>query len=136
MSTFSVNPLVQAAEAHRGRLEQTRENTARQAESFATITSHGVGEVQHTTVVTFDCTFVEKPSVAYCFSLDGDTLIDGYFPTSSGAVWKWQIDSRGFYVGAYVFFVITGDPSYDLEHYFTFAGIAIKDLPEYLMETT
>lgn len=131
---FSVNPLVEALEAHRGRLEQVRENSARQAQSFATLTTHGSGETQHATVVPFDCTFIEEPFVAYGFSLDGDTLVDGFFPTSSGGVWKWQQDRRGFYLGAWVFFVVNGSSTYDLQHSFTFSGIAIKDLPDYLMD--
>lgn len=131
---FGPNPLVTAQDAARGRQEQTRENSARHAWSYAELSTHGVGEVQHATVVPFDCTFIQRPRVNYGWSIDGDTLVDGLFPTSSGGVWKWQTDSRGFYLGAYVCFVITGDPGYDLFHDFTFSGIAIKDLPAHLAD--
>lgn len=131
---LSINPVVSSLEAHRGRIAQTAENSARQAFCYAEIATHGVGQVQHLEVVPFDCTFIEEPNVAYGFKIDGDTLVDNYFPNCSGGVWKWQQDRRGYYLGAYVFFVISGDPGYDLEHNFTFSGIAIKDLPEYLLD--
>lgn len=131
---IGVNPIVGALESHRAKLEQVWENTARQAWSYASLTTTGVGEIQHPTVVRFDCTFIEQPKVAHGFSLDGDTLVDGSFPTVSAGVWKWWQDKRGFYLGAYVFFVVTGVASYAIQHDFTFSGIAIKDLPEYLME--
>lgn len=131
---FVTNPLVRTLDGARGREEQTRENSARHATSYARVTTHGVGEVLHERVVSFDCTFVEEPRVAYGFSIDGDTLIDGLFPSSSGGVWKWQQDHRDYYLGAYVYFVIVGDPECDLAHDFTFTGIAIKDLPEHLLE--
>lgn len=130
----SINPIVTAMEHARGRQEQTRENSARQAWSYAELTTHGVGEVQHATVVPFDCTFIQRPRVTSGWSIDGDTLVDGFFPTVSAGVWKWQTDSRGFYLGAYVCFVIGGDPGYDLLHDFTFSGIALKDLPSHLAD--
>lgn len=131
---FGVNPFVDVGEAHRGRVEQTRENSARQAWSYASLATHGIGEVQHLTVVPFDCTFIELPKVSSGFYIDGDLLIDGQFPTVTAGIWKWQQDRRGYYVGAYVFFVLGGDANMDLVHDFTFSGVAIKDLPDYLMD--
>lgn len=131
---FAVNPLVSSIEARRNRIEQVRENSARHAWSYCQLNSHGIGEIQLATVVNFDCTFIEEPRIATGFQVDGDLLIDGSFPTVTAGVWKWARDAREFYTGAYVFFVVSGDPGYDLQHDFTFSGIAIKDLPEHLME--
>ena len=132
---ISINPVVSALDARRGRIEQTAQNSARHAFAYAEVATHGIGQVQHEQVIPLDCTFIEEPNVAYGFKIDGDTLIENYFPTCSGGVWKWQQDYRGYYIGAYVFFVITGDPGYDIKHDFTFSGIAIKDLPEYLLDS-
>lgn len=129
-----VNPIVSNLEQHRGRIEQVRENTARQAYSFAALNTHGQGEILYPTIVPFNCTFIELPKVSTGFSMDGDLLIRGLYPVVSAGVWKWQQDRRGFYLGAYVFFTISGDDGYDLTHNFTFSGIALKDLPEYLLE--
>lgn len=132
---FDSNPLVRTLAGDRGRVEQTRENSARHAICYTQVATLGMGEVLVETVLPFDCTFVEQPRVAYGFSLDGDLLVDGNFPSSSGGVWKWQQDHREYYLGAYVYFVISGgDGNLDLIHDFTFTGIAIKDLPEHLLE--
>ena len=132
---FGANPLVEAMEGHRAHREQIRENSSRQAWSWGSVSTHGYGAIQHATVVPFNCTFIDMPKIATGFSMDGDTLIDGAFPTVTAGVWKWQQDYREFYVGAYVFFVITGDAGYDLIHDFTFSGIALKDLPDHLVAT-
>lgn len=129
-----VNPFVRALDRVRGQQDQTRENSARHCNSYSQLTSHGIGEILHETVIPFDCTFVELPRVAYGCSVDGDVLVDGSFPTSVGIVWKWQQDFHDFYLGAYVYFVVTGPADIDLVHDFTFSGIAIKDLPEHLLE--
>lgn len=131
---FETNPLVRTFAAAQGREEQIRENSARHATSYAQVTTHGAGEILVATVVPFDCTFVETPRVAYGFSIDGDDLVDGLFPISCGAVWKWQQDHREYFLGAYVYFVVNGATDLDLVHDFTFTGIAIKDLPEHLLE--
>lgn len=131
---FSVNPLVSSLNQNQRRQEQVRENSSRQAWSYATLKTTGTGEVLHKTVVPFDCTFIERPRVAYGFHMDGDALIPGLYPVCSAGVWKWQQDRREFYVGAYIFFVVDGDDSYDIIHDFTFSGIAMKDIPDYLME--
>lgn len=132
---FSVNPLVSSLDQDKRRTDQVRENSSRHAWSYATLKTSGTGEVLHTTVVPLDCTFIERPKVAHGWSMDGDILIPGLYPQVSAGVWKWQQDRREFYIGAYVVFTIDGDQSYDILHDFTFCGIAMKDIPDYLVET-
>lgn len=134
----------EALEQHRGRVEQIAENSARLAFSYAAFDSLGWGEFQVPTVVTFDVTFIERPYVSYAYSVDGDTLVKGRFPRAQGFVYKWRLDTKGFYTGCWVGFTVEtqspfidtdkDDPGYSLDHHFTFAGNAYKDLPSYLLD--
>lgn len=126
------NPLVASLEQHRGRIEQTRENTARQAWAYGTVTTNGSGSSQLTTVLPFNVTFIERPMVSTGYSTTADLAVDD-FPLVTAGVWRWWQDSRGFYLGAYVFFYIESGVSYGLIHDFTFSGVALKDLPDYLL---
>lgn len=128
------NPVVNAMEQRRGYIEQLRQNTSRLAQSYNTVATNGNGMLRLATVVAFNCTFVEKPMVSYGFVLDTDLTEDDY-PASSGGVFKWQLDRRGFYLGAYVYVVVTCLADYPgITHNFTFTGIAMKDLPEHLLD--
>lgn len=134
----------EAMEHRRQRIQQVDENSARLAKAFAMYDSTGWGEFTVPTVFDFGLTFVEEPSVSYGYALDGDTLVDTRFPRCWGGVYKWKLDIKGFYTGAWVFFIVetqssfidTGeaDPNYDINHYFTFEGVAYKDLPAYLLD--
>lgn len=133
--------LVQAIEQHRGRVEQTRENSARYAQSYATYTTTGVGEHQFDEPNLFGCTFTDQPIVAYGFSLDGSQYVEGVpLPRCVGGVREWVRDARGFYVGAYVYLAVDTLPTdqevpeYVIDHDFTFTAVALKDLPEHLLE--
>lgn len=137
------NPF-EALENRRQRIQQVAENSARLASSYATFTSTGWGEFRQTTVTRFNLTFITKPIIAYSYEIDGDALVDTRFPRSHGFVYKWQQDSRDYYTGCWVAFVVDTrnpyittaelDPNYDLVHHFTFTGIALKDLPAYLLD--
>lgn len=103
------NPLVSALEAHRGKIEQTRENEARTAQSSAIYTTDGSGDFVPDEPHYFGCTFVEKPIVSYAFEVhDGANLKD--VPRCSGGVREWIQDSRGFYIGAWVAYAVDGAP--------------------------
>ena len=131
-------------ERRRQQVQQVNENSARLAQAFAMYDSTGWGEFTVQAVFDFGLTFVEEPVVAYCYALDGDTLVDTRFPRAWGGVYKWKLDSKGFYTGAWVFFVVetrssfietsAAEPGYEINHYFTFTGIAYKDLPTYLFD--
>ena len=127
-------------------------------------TTTGWGEFEAPDAQYFTTTFVKRPSVAHSFSIDGDTLVDGRFPRVTAGVQKWLQDERGFYTGAWLFFVIEtmgmqfqptyvlptdsdgmvgtvsvpypipADPNYTIIHDFTFTGIAMKAIPAHLLE--
>lgn len=117
------------------------ENSARLAEAYGFFDTSGWGEFAFETCHKFGLTFIEEPVIAYGYSLDGDALVDLRFPRAWGMVYKWKQDVRGYYVGAWVAIVVDtlspatiaavpeDDPGYDLNHTFTFTGIALKDLP-------
>lgn len=131
---LGTNPVVDAMEQRRGYIEQLRQNTSRLAQSYNFVETVGVGQIRLPTVVNFHCTFVQKPVVGYGYTVESD-LIEGDFPASVGGVYAWQQDARGFYLGCYVFAVVTAtSDTTTIQHDFTFTGIAMKDLPQYLLD--
>ncbi len=92
------------------------------------------------------------PAISYGFSIppartltwatqeialtDTNELVDEV-PYCSGGVWAWERNDYGLYIGAYVFcsvrydsnYLPTGTGDYEIEHYFTFYGTALKGLP-------
>lgn len=140
-----VEPGFQALEQRRGQLDAIRENTARLATAQMTFATHGWGEFKLPEVAYFGVTFIERPLVSYGVSVDGDALVPTRFPRVTAGVYKWLQDVKGFYTGAWVFFVVdtqslfipttvTTDPGYDLIHDFQFTGIAAKILPAHLLD--
>lgn len=127
------NPVIAAMEQRRGYVEQLRQNTSRLAQSYNFVVSEGIGMIKLATVVRFHCTFTQKPVVGYGYTVETPLLADD-FPASTGGVYGWAIDSRGFYQGAYVFVVVTATSDPVIQHDFTFTGIAMKDLPEHLLD--
>jgi hypothetical protein len=140
-----VEPGFQALEQRRGQLDAIRENSARLATAQLSFTTHGWGEFKLPEVAYFSATFIERPSVSYGMSIDGDALIPTRFPRVTAGVYRWLQDVKGFYIGAWVFFVVdtqspfitttvTSDPGYDLIHDLQFTGIAAKILPAHLLD--
>jgi len=83
--------------------------------------------------------------VSYGMSIDGDALVPTRFPRVTAGVYRWLQDTKGFYTGCWVFFVVdtqssfiattvTSDPGYDLIHDLSFTGIAAKILPAHLLD--
>lgn len=158
---MSVKPGFVALEQRRARIAQTDENSARYASAFLSYTTTGWGETLLPEVQRFTTTFLERPSVSHGLSVDGDTLVAGRFPRVTAGVHKWLQDENGFYVGAWLFFIvetvglqdkpvyvmptpvdgmvptvrmtapIPKDPNYTLVHDFTFTGVAMKSLPSH-----
>jgi len=137
-------------ERHRGWINQNAENTGRLAQAYAVFETTGWGETAFEDCFDFRLTFVEVPVVAYGSRLisasalpddnEDEKLVDTRFPRCSGMVYEYRQNSQGFYVGAwclatvdtrspYITTTITDDPNYTIEHWFTFTGIALKDLP-------
>jgi hypothetical protein len=139
-----VDPGFQAFEQRRGHLDALRENSARLAECHVTFNTHGWGEFKLPEVTYFSCTFIEVPNIATGVALDGDSLVATRFPRVTAGVYRWLQDAKGFYTGAWMFFVVdtqdgaiataVDDPGYDLTHFFKFSGIAAKILPAHLLD--
>jgi hypothetical protein len=134
-----------ALQAHEARVRQVVGNSARLATAVGFIDTNGWGEFQNEDVIEFGVTYIEEPAMSYGYAIDGDDLVDLRFPRAWGGVYAWDRDTRGFYTGAYVFLIVdtksvediadvpTEIPSYHLNHYFTFSGIAMKTLPDDLL---
>ena len=105
----NVNPLVHAAELHRGRLEQTRENSARYAQAMASISTVGDGRFIIDEPTIFDTVFLERPIVSYGSVMDPRQLVDYAMPRAHGGVRDWVRNERGHYIGAYVYLTVQTD---------------------------
>lgn len=136
----------QSIQAHQARVEQMRTNAARHATSYTAVDSRGSGELLHDECIEFNTTFIHEPMVAHGWALDGDALIEGSYPRVSAGVYRWRRNRRGYYTGCWLFFTVdvpgdlvdpdTGNAlGYNINHYFTFAGTAIKDLPDHLLDS-
>lgn len=132
--------------------QRNRENRARLAQVYGKTTSTGQGTIVFKKAIEFGCTFIEEPFMSYGHKIDLDVWEDSIehsvddddpiLPSVTGFVTAWDQDDRDFYVGAYVavsvWFPLI-DPVLDeppvpiesqpvIEHFFTFAGVAIKDV--------
>ena len=136
-------------EVRRAEIDRHRENSARLASAFAKFETTGQGFVEFKDVIDFGCTFTEEPYPAYGSRVDLEALEDLLqqeavvdkapppVPITSGVVTEWDQDDKGYYIGAWVgvrvFFPYEDAVPLDLdvpaEHYFTFTGVAIKDVP-------
>lgn len=111
-------------EQRRSFLVQNAENASRNAQVFANFSSTGVGEHLFPNVVAFGLGFYSKPSVSYGMACSGPPTA-GQFPKSYGGVYEWNINAKGFYIGAFCF-VVVDVSGLQLDHSFTFQGTAIK----------
>lgn len=113
-----------------GLRDQVRENTPRLAFAWGFSTTTGAGQLAYEDRVNFGLTFIERPAFSYGFAataLDPDELTEPLL--ASGWVFEWVTDTRGFYTGAHVGVSVQGAaPDQELEHHFSFAGKAWKDL--------
>lgn len=120
-------------EAHRGRLEQVRENATRPGRAWATYETTGVGGYVHPTAFDFGCSFLELPIFTWGAVLDdaSDLPPDPMdLPRMSAGVYQWKRAANGFYTGAWCWFTVdTGADLPNLGMIFTLAweGVASKD---------
>lgn len=166
----------QTLDDRRVELERHRENSSRMAEAEGHFQSTGIGSIEFQTRVDFGVTFVKKPVVSYGSEIDvdelsrvmddlDDTLVailnpepdngTPMFPLVTGFVTDWDVDTKGFYTGAWcgvrVYYPVvamgTGEdgagPSALTEvtdipvvvlHHFRFGGIGMKDVPTELTD--
>lgn len=138
---YTPNSAASQLEGRRAHIAQIAENSARLAFVTADFTTTGLGQFAFPQEATFDIEFTERPTMAYGYVYDGledeDAVV--LWPRSTGFVWDWHRNSRGLYVGAYVGVcvdtpvAVVPTPSFALEHHFSFSGIAIKPVPDYLL---
>jgi hypothetical protein len=140
--------------AYRDYIDRNRENKARLAQVFAHTNTTGQGTFTFPDTIEFGLTFIEEPNMMYGCFIDQDAWEDQLehdeeaddtlaLPSTSGFVCDWIQDEKGFHIGAAVG-VCVWFPVYDplatepivpidsqpaIKHYFTFAGIAMKDVP-------
>lgn len=143
------NELFSPLENHRQRTEQRRENSARLARAYVKTETVGWGEIIKQEVLEFGTTFLTEPFFTNGPILRGDSsgltgqLVPGRFPRITTGVWRWQHDEKGYWTGAYVFFVVEtdgfqmsggvpspdADPNYTIAHNMVFEAEAYKALP-------
>ena len=119
------------------------ENRARLAMAYARFDSEGSGSMEFEDGVDFGLTFIEQPYVTTGHVIDLDELAEALgldegvtppIPQVSSYVTEWQIDDRGFYVGAWCAAVVSDmalpeGVTVSIQHHFTFSAVAIKDVP-------
>jgi hypothetical protein len=106
VSPGPVDPGFGALERRRADLTRHHENTARYASSYVSYKTTGWGEFLSDEAQYFTTTFTKRPSVAHSLSLDGDALVEGRYPRVTAGVHKWLQNEKGFYTGAWLFFVV------------------------------
>jgi hypothetical protein len=131
-----------------------RENSARLAQAYATFSTRGLGTIEFEKRVGFGLTFIERPMVSHAAYCDMEELMDDYYggaedadgneytaelPVCTGYVTEWDEDERGLFVGCWIAVRVympiddwpdaSEAPMPRIEHHFTFAGVAMKDLP-------
>lgn len=132
------------AEARRkAEIARNAENRARQAAAFAKFSTTGQGGYEFADVVQFQLAFVEEPFMSYGCYIDGDKLADDLdlaadamppYPVCTGFVTDWDVNSAGFYTGAWVgvrvYFppdlAVPVDYGVDVLHHFRWEGVSIK----------
>jgi len=122
--------LVVASDAATTVRETQRENSARWAVSSHTIETKGCVSVRVAEPLMFEAPFLGAPSVMSGLVIKKDfDPSSGWMPEVDVGVWQWHRNTRGHYTGAYVFVhVSAGAVTAELQHHFTFSGIAYKDL--------
>ncbi len=131
-------------EVRRAEVDTVRENSARRARSTATWTTQGIGEIRVDTWFDLGIRFVEEPCFTSGMVLDESTdLVSGHFPRAQAGVYEWHRDASGYYIGAYLFFIVDTvgpgqlpgvEPAYKIHHHLCWEGTAFKDLPAHLLD--
>jgi hypothetical protein len=120
------NPM-RLLEQRRGLVNQIAENSARLARVSVIYKTTGAGSVVEGDAFMFGIPFPDHPpAVMY-----GSVLSDVASPTDvpafcSGSVYQWVQDANNMYVGAHVCVLVTGGAGGEIEHHFTFMGVALK----------
>jgi hypothetical protein len=111
--------------------DSQRENSSRLAFAFGTFTTEGSGSALFPDPVEFGTVFVRRPYVSYSWALAEQVDDLAVMPNCSGGVYRWKQDENGFYVGAWcgANVSIFSTTTVTMYHDFTFANMALKDIP-------
>jgi hypothetical protein len=116
-------------------LQQVSENGARLARVAVVYESSGNGELKVAEPIEFGLHFTEEPSVTTGRVLvDGQALVSGQYPNGDSGVWRWKRDEKGYYVGAYIYFVVDSNlRNYKMHHHLIFEAEALKMFNQRMM---
>lgn len=134
--------MVEALERRRAEDARNYENRTRTAHASQTFEVEGSGVVEIPKVAAFGLTYIERPFVSVGFIIDLDELALAYdlndqavppVPIITGFVTDWDLNDRGWYVGAWCgvnIYWTTGPPPepFPFQVDFNFRGIGIKDV--------
>lgn len=122
--------LIVAADATTALREAQRENGARFAVSSHSVETKGGTSVRLADPIMFEAPYLSEPYLATGLAIKKDyDPSTGWMPRVSAGVWQWHRNVKGHYTGAYVFVhVDAGAEGAELQHHFTFFGVAYKDL--------
>lgn len=130
------NNLYRALEGGRAEREQHRENSGRLASSYVDYLTEGVGTLIDGALLAFDTTYTAEPVVTTGVVVlsplpDPEATQQPVYPVVTAGVYAWERDNRGYYIGAYMYFVVgyigtAGDASVRLRHHIVFTAPAYK----------
>lgn len=131
--------LIQATREREAGRRAQEENAGRLAYSVHKYTTKGAGTLRVANPIRFDVDFVEQP--AFFTGLACATSVDTSeweLPSGGAAVWQWDRNKKGHYIGAFVHFWVNIEhvdrdpmatpPRVKIQHHLLFMGQAIKDL--------
>lgn len=152
MATITTFNFVENATSDQaGRASTEAENATRAASVECTYTSTGFGQHRLKTPVIFPVIFSSEPHfTSGCGTVK--SAGGGYYhdPIGTAGIWQWEVDSRGYFLGAHLWVRVDIYPTRKGEdistlaahkaklkglaamktlHYLTFTGRAIKDIP-------
>lgn len=125
--------------------QRHRENRARLAHASARFDTSGQGTVEFDECIDFGLTFTERPFIQTGWQIDLDQARDAFglgpnedvkLPQVTGYVTDWDKTDRDHYVGCWVAVSVLFSVEYPVDaqvkifHDFTFAAIALKDIPD------
>lgn len=130
-----------AQRVYEGRRETQAENRSRLSHSYKKIITYGWGEIRVKVRIDFDVVYIEMPFMAHGAYIDGETLVEDRFARISAYVTDFDTNPAGNYTGCWVAITVdtmgpaippaAPEPEYEIMHFFTFSGVALKNAPLY-----
>lgn len=112
-------------EARRVSADAKLNNSARDTDARFVFETSGTGERKVLKPISFGITFVEMPLFTYGLAVADHNLVDGAFPYGNAGVWDWHMSSKGYWIGAFMFFIVTGEVQ-RLHWHLKFQGEAMR----------